>query len=71
VQPADDVTKRPNSFAIFHTKNQQRTFFLQAETKEQYQEWIDFLSKKVEQLSDFPNINTNTINTSTLKKQSL
>jgi hypothetical protein len=70
VQPADDVTKRPNSFAIFHTKNQQRTFFLQAETKEQFQEWFDFLTKKVDQLlNEFPNTNTN--NTSTIKKQSL
>jgi len=67
VQPADDVTKRPNSFAIFHTKNQQRTFFLQAETKEQFQEWFDFLTKKLEQLTlDFPKKDNN--NPATLKQ---
>jgi hypothetical protein len=50
VQSAEDVTKRPNTFAIFHTRNQQRTFFLQAENKHDFQDWFEFLTKKVEQL---------------------
>jgi len=49
-QPADDETKKPYSFGIYHVKNAQRTFFLVSDTREDRDSWVQFLNTKAQGL---------------------
>jgi kinesin family protein 5 len=63
-QPADDETKKPYSFGIYHVKNAQRTFFLVSDTREERDSWVQFLNNKAQGLrnsveDDYNNNNSN------------
>eukprot|EP01130_Rhizamoeba_saxonica_P011671 TRINITY_DN4855_c0_g4_i1.p1 TRINITY_DN4855_c0_g4~~TRINITY_DN4855_c0_g4_i1.p1 ORF type:complete len:789 (+),score=172.47 TRINITY_DN4855_c0_g4_i1:21-2387(+) len=43
---------RPNCFGIFHLKNQNRTFYMATESEEECEDWVLFLNKLCDEISN-------------------